>query len=80
MQLSKCWTHNLVQLIELAGLKADLGKAEQANPQFQTNWGLVKDWSETSRYESAGDQTARDLFAAITDNPNGVLRWVQKHW
>jgi hypothetical protein len=79
-RLAGCWTHDLVELVELAELKADLGRAEQANPVFKTNWGYVKDWSETSRYQSVGEQKARELFAAITDNQDGVLRWLQDHW
>ncbi len=79
-RLAGCWTHDLVELVELAGLTATLGQATQADPQFYTNWVQVKDWSETSRYATVGEQKARELFAAITDNPHGVLRWLQDHW
>ncbi len=79
-RLAGCWTHDLVELVELAGLTATLGQAVQANPQLDAHWRCVKDWSETSRYAAAGEQKARDLFNAITDNPDGVLRWIQDHW
>jgi HEPN domain-containing protein len=33
----KCWTHNLPQLLGLAGLKADLDAAMQADPDLADN-------------------------------------------
>lgn len=79
-RLAGCWTHDLVELVELAGLTATLGQAIQTDPQFGINWGHVKDWTEASRYETVGEQEARTLFDAITDTSNGVLKWIRDHW
>jgi hypothetical protein len=44
----KCWTHNLPQLLGLTDLKAKLEAAVQADPQLKKNWGLVREWNESS--------------------------------
>ena len=45
------YTHNLEQLIGVAGLRTDLETEIHANGDFASNWALVKDWGEDSRYE-----------------------------
>jgi hypothetical protein len=79
-KLSKCWTHDLPQLLELTGLKIELAIDCASNPALDANWGAAKDWTEVSRYEQKTSQEAHELFKAITDAPNGVLPWIQRHW
>jgi hypothetical protein len=79
-KLSKCWTHDLVQLMELANLTSDFGVACAANVLLDANWGVAKDWTEISRYEQKTKVEARELFNAITNVPNGVLPWLQARW
>lgn len=79
-KLSKCWTHDLVLLLDLANLTVDFGLARQANFQLEANWGVAKDWEEISRYERKTKEEARELFKAITNVPDGVLAWIQSHW
>jgi hypothetical protein len=76
----KCWTHNLPQLLGLAGLKADFDAALQADPELRDNWGTVKDWNESSRYARTRKVKAEDLYEAITDKKHGVLSWVKLYW
>jgi hypothetical protein len=78
--LADCWTHDLEKLIDLSGLKPEFGKACGANPVLDTNWGVAKDWEETSRYEQKTKSEAEELFNAITNEPNGVLPWIQARW
>lgn len=78
--LGGVWTHDLDKLIALAGLKDELEKATGANPRLKENVITVKDWKETSRYQSADEDKARKLFAAITDNHDGVLQWIRSYW
>jgi hypothetical protein len=47
---------------------------------FVTNWKTVIAWKPASRYESKSEAEARALYAAITDEPNGVLRWIRNYW
>ena len=76
----KCWTHNLPQFLGLAGLKADLDAAMQADPDLADNWDTVKEWSESSRYARTTKADAEDLYEAITDRKHGVLSWLKQLW
>jgi hypothetical protein len=77
---TNCWTHNLSQLVQLAGLKDKL----DANADVSLNWAIVKDWNEAVRYVLKGDSDAKtkaeDLYQAVGDSVNGVLPWIQTHW
>jgi hypothetical protein len=70
-------THNLSELLGLAGLRQALGAAAAG---VQANWAIAKDWSEQSRYEMRTSQEAQDLFDALTDPSDGVLPWLRQHW
>ncbi len=78
--LADCWTHDLARLVKLAGLDADFGSARGANAVLEAYWAVTKDWKETSRYEEKTEPDARSLFQAITNDPDGVLRWIQTRW
>jgi hypothetical protein len=77
---NSCWTHNLSQLVTLAGLKDKL----EADQDVILNWTLVKDWNETVRYDLKGASDAKskagDFYRAVTDSAHGVLSWIQMHW
>jgi hypothetical protein len=76
----RCWTHNVLDLVEAADIRADLDSGSAANPKFGANWQTVKDWNETSRYKQHGEIEARKLLEAITHDPDGVLKWIRNHW
>jgi hypothetical protein len=79
-KLADCWTHDLVQLVKLAGLEADFGATRGANPALASFWGTVKEWTETSRYEERSRFDAEQLYEAVNNKPNGVIRWIQLRW
>ncbi len=73
-------THNLSELIGVAGLKQKLKEQEERDENFKLNWAVAKDWSEVSRYESFIEENkSRDLYKAITDNESGILSWLKKY-
>lgn len=76
-----CHTHNLRDLIGVAGLKQRLTEKESEDEEFKLNWAVAKDWSETARYETGIDQNkASDLYCAITSEESGVLVWLKNYW
>ncbi|EGQ9765569.1 hypothetical protein ACSVUS_004840 [Vibrio alginolyticus] len=76
-----CHTHNLKDLIGVAGLKQKLTEKENQDEEFKVNWAVAKDWSETTRYETDIDEIkANDLYEAITDEDSGVLVWLKNYW
>jgi HEPN domain-containing protein len=76
----RCWTHNLDDLLVQADLEVDFGLAMAANPTLANNWGIVRAWTEASRYVPKSEGEARALHRAISDDPDGVLRWLQTRW
>src|SRR3989304_4763855 len=76
--VNESYTHNLNQLLRVAGLQGLFEQEVRRNPGFGVNWGVVKDWSEESRYERRTRTQATDLYRAMTGR-NGVLRWIKQH-
>ena len=79
--VEKSWKHDLKELVKTAGLEQILNQELDRNPQFSANWGVVKEWNESSRY--VGTITlieARDMIRAVSAPTNGVLRWITPRW
>jgi HEPN domain-containing protein len=76
----KCWTHNLEDLVSLSGLKPDRDAAIAASPKVHAYWLTLRDWSEASRYDISTQTGAEDMFLAIEDNADGVLKWLKNYW
>lgn len=74
------YVHDLERLVGVAGLARELQLESQTSRAFEVNWATVKDWTEQSRYEQHSAQQAQDLILAITNQRNGVLRWLRSHW
>jgi hypothetical protein len=76
----RCWTHNLPELVKLAGLEAARAADAVTNRALAKNWGVVKDWVETSRYDAIPHHKAKKLYNAIAKKPHGVMPWIRAHW
>jgi hypothetical protein len=74
------YTHDLQNLVRLAGLKSVLDREKNNDPVFHQNWQLVIKWSEDSRYKKSTMKEAQDIYTAITDPQHGVLKWIQQYW
>lgn len=70
----------LFGLIQVAGLQPALDVERKADPQFDANWGVVKDWKTDTRYASKDQTQAEGLVRAISDKRHGVLKWLRRHW
>jgi hypothetical protein len=84
-QFSKdCWTHNLNDLLKACELdslrEADAFDAQGAATAFGTNWQIVAQWNEHSRYRKMSKVNAVKLHKAITHPSEGVMSWVKKYW
>jgi len=76
----KCWTHDIEELVKLAGLKTVRDADIVANAALRDNWLIAKDWTEKSRYETKTELEARNLLDAIADQANGVMPWIRSRW
>ena len=75
-----CWTHDIQALVGLAGLKPELDADVAAAPALATNWKVVGEWNEATRYETKAESEARELHRAITASQNGVMPWIRARW
>jgi hypothetical protein len=72
------YVHDLTKLLKVAAMDGLLQVEEGRNHDFATNWAIVKDWSEASRYNAAITAAqASVFFLAVTDESNGVLSWLK---
>ena len=79
--VTKTHTHDLSELVRLAGLKSTLDKKAASDKAFELNWGLVKDWEASDRYNtSLLEADAADLYSAIAARRNGVMTWLRSVW
>jgi hypothetical protein len=76
----RCWTHDLEELVELAGLEQDLATASAADPALGANWAVVVGWSEQGRYQQKTQADAERLYQAASDPASGVLTWIRGRW
>jgi hypothetical protein len=76
----KTWTHDPTELVKLADLDMQLDHDMQANPITARNWAVVKLWTVESRYQRKNQIEAEELFAAVADQPDGVMQWIKAHW
>lgn len=75
-----CHSHEILKLVRLAGLEGAKTAGVAANPNLGTNWDLVKDWSERSRYERHSLTKAQRFHFAVNHPTDGVLPWIKNHW
>lgn len=76
----RCWTHRIDHLVMQADLEPARGQDVCANPTRGGYWGIVEAWTEASRYEQKTESDARDLYEAVTNDPDGVIQWIRQHW
>jgi HEPN domain-containing protein len=70
------WTHDLNKLL------SRIGAPLTSTLKNDKNWAVVKDWAEDNRRYSTDTtpELARQIYGAVADKKNGVLRCIRKHW
>lgn len=76
----KCWTHDMKDLVVLAGLNPQLEAALVADTTLQENWNIARAWTEASRYIRTPKADAEELYEAIIDKKHGVFPWIKSRW
>jgi len=72
-------SHDLLQLIRVAGLEDEHRERVRSDPDFETNWEVARRWSEQSRYRRHSHESAQALLVAISDRRHGVITWIRLH-
>lgn len=78
--VKRSYSHDLTKLLKTAGLENPLKDERKRNPNLAINWTIVKDWRAESLYEKHTRKEAQDLYSAIVNRQNGVLKWIRQHW
>ncbi len=76
-RVSEAHTHNLKNLLRLAELDGELKRSSQS---VQTNWDIVQQWTEASRYAFFDERQAVGMLDAVGDGNAGVILWLSNHW
>lgn len=77
--LNRVLTHKIADLIGLAGLASAL-KERREEPDFDSRWAVVSEWSEESRYEMIDVVLAAAMRDAMEHPTHGVMEWLKFHW
>lgn len=79
-RVNRIYTHDLGVLLNAAELGKELAKSTQADAELNASWGIVKEWSESSRYASRTAHEAEQLLDALADRKHGVIPWFKRRW
>ncbi|MEC0568484.1 HEPN domain-containing protein [Bacillus spizizenii] len=71
--IQRIYTHNLNTLLQEAGLQFP-------NDDIETNWLVVKDWTEQARYTQIDQDIASDMIDSALHPEEGVYKWLKTHW
>lgn len=74
------YSHNLDDLVGLAGIKRQLEEDMSDDPQLSAAWATASRWNEASRYEMKDQFDAASIIEAVGNENHGVLQWLKKHW
>ena len=74
------YIHELKKLVVTAKLADELEQQNFESQIFKGHWQIVSSWSEQVRYAKVGQQLADAMRVAVTDETNGVLKWLKMHW
>ena len=77
--VQQVFTHRIIDLVSLAGLKLQLEK-ERQNQAFDSHWKEIELWSEESRYGMIDPNRAHAMHEAVQNEVNGAFQWITKHW
>ena len=77
---TESYTHNLTQLVIAAKLGPAVSEQLDKDLLFQTNWQIVVQWSELTRYQTYSHEMAANLVNAVEDKKHGVMAWLKRHY
>lgn len=77
-RVNSIYTHNLKDLLSLAGLKSRLDDDMNESPELRENWATISKWSEHTRYEVWTSDAAATMLEAVGAADKGLLQWLQK--
>lgn len=80
--MNKVYTHDLTDLLRLAGLEAELQTAQRADSELDRRWSIIKNWTEQARYSVWTNAEATAMIDAVAgdEHTEGLLQWLIARW
>jgi hypothetical protein len=76
-RVNRAYTHNLEDLLKLAGLEAHLDAAE---PGVRDSWAKARIWNVETRYRIGRPEAEVLVFMDAVTGRHGVQRWLRRYW
>jgi HEPN domain-containing protein len=76
-RVNNIYTHNLKDLLNLAGLKSPLENDMNEVSELRESWATISKWSEHARYEIWTSDAAPTMLEAVGAD-KGLLQWLLK--
>ena len=76
-RVNSIYTHNLKDLLNLAGLKSPLENDMNEVSELRESWATISKWSEHARYEIWTSDAATTMLEAVGAD-RGLLQWLLK--
>jgi hypothetical protein len=80
--VNRVYTHDLSDLMRLAGLEAELDAARRADSALDRRWSIIKNWNEQARYRVWTHDDASAMISAIAGDgrAEGLFQWLTARW
>jgi hypothetical protein len=80
--VNRIYTHDLAELVRLAGLEQELKAAIESDPLLARRWSVIVKWTEEIRYQVCTDESASSMIEAVSggEDGNGLFQWLTSRW
>ena len=79
-RVNSIYTHNLRDLLGLAGLKEESEADMEADTDLRESWTTAAKWSEQARYNICASDTAAAMLDAVEADGKGLMQWLRIRW
>jgi hypothetical protein len=80
--VNKVYTHDLFDLLRLAGLESELDTARRGDSGLDRRWSIAKNWTEQARYTTWTEEQAKAIIEAVDGDgkTGGLSQWLSARW
>jgi HEPN domain-containing protein len=80
--VNRVYTHDLSELLRLAGLESELDVARRGDSELDRRWSIVKNWKEQARYSIWTNSDASSMMDGVAGDSRagGLFQWLTARW
>jgi len=79
-RVNSIYTHKLVILLGLAGLKEELEANMETDADLRESWTTIAKWTEQDRYSICASDAAAAMLEAVEADGKGLMQWLRMRW